>query len=225
MRTATSTTGLRVAATLWIVAGVWYLLTEAVVAAHLSGYSYSTDYISDLGQPLRSPMATWMNGAFIAQGVAFAVAAAVMVAVMPRGRGSAAFLAGSLIYGLGSVVVGVFPSGGTGTVALMHVGGATAAILAGNLTILTAGAVLLRRRRFRAVGSAGATLGVIGVLAGAMLVVSSGLGAGTALGPGAWERAAIYTIIGWQLVAGVCALVFRPTVRAADSGSDPTTRL
>lgn len=224
MRTATSATGLRVAASLSVVAGVFYLTTEAVVAAHLSGYSYSSDYISDLGQPLRSPMAAWMNGAFIAQGVAFAVAAAVLVAAMPRGRGSAAFLGGALIYGVGSVVVGVFPSGSTGTVALMHVGGAAAAILGGNLAILTAGAVLLHRRQFRTVGIAGAALGVIGLISAAMLVARSALGADTLLGDGAWERAAIYTIIGWQLGAGLAALAFRPTFRAADSGSDQTTQ-
>ncbi|MGB3353736.1 MAG: DUF998 domain-containing protein [Mycobacterium sp.] len=214
----------RVAAGVWIVSGAWYLVTEAVVAQRLPGYSYAMNYISDLGQPLRSPMAAWMNGAFIAQGVAFAVAAATMVAALPRARGSAAFLGCALIYGVGSVVVGVFPSGGTGTVALMHVGGATAAIVGGNLAILTAGSVLLHRRRFRAVGIAGAALGVIGLISGAMLVARSALGADTLLGDGAWERGSIYTIIGWQLGAGLAALVFRPTVRATGSGSGPPTR-
>ncbi len=79
VRTTAGPAILRVAAALWIVAGLWYLVTEAVVAKHLPGYSYSADYISDLGRPLHSPLAAWMNGAFIAQGVAFALAGALVV--------------------------------------------------------------------------------------------------------------------------------------------------
>ncbi|MDZ4234405.1 MAG: DUF998 domain-containing protein [Dietzia sp.] len=209
------------AAALWIVVGVCYLVAEAVVAAHLSGYSYSADYISDLGQPLRSPMAAWMNGAFIAQGLAFAMGAALMAAAVRRSAGSTAYLGLALTYGVGSVVVGVFPSGGTGTPALAHVGGAVAAILAGNLAILTAGVVLLRRRQFRAIGVTGVALGVVGLISGAMLVAGSALGADVYFGDGAWERAAIYTIIGWQLVAGI-ALALRQSAHSADSGPAPT---
>jgi len=164
VRTTTGTALVRVAATLWLVAGVAYLMAEALVARHLPGYSYSADYISDLGQPLHSPMAVWMNGAFIAQGMAFALAAALVVVAARAGPASAAFLGFAVMYGAGSAVVGLFPSGGSGNSARVLVGA------------------------------------------------------------GAWERGAIYAIIGWQLLAAVAALSIRRQAYSTDSGSDPTAR-
>ena len=223
MRTTTHTARLRAAGALWIVAGVWYLAMEAVAAKHLSGYRYSADYISDLGQPLHSPLAPWMNGAFIAQGAAFALAGALVVTAARPGPGAVAFLGLAVIYGAGSAAVGLVPSGGTGTSALLHVGGATAAILAGNLAVLTAGVVLLRRSCFRA-GVASVVLGTAGLFSGALLLSSSVLSRPVVFGDGTWERGAIYSIIGWQLLAGAAALAIRPQARSTGSGSAPTTR-
>ncbi len=223
MRTTTGTALVRVAATLWLVAGVAYLMAEAVVARHLPGYSYSADYISDLGQPLHSPIAVWMNGAFIAQGMAFALAAALVVVAARAGPASEAFLGFAVMYGAGSAVVGLFPSGGSGNSALVHVGGATAAILAGNLAVLTAGVVLLQRRRFR-LGAGSVALAVAGLVSGAMLLSGSALQARVLVGAGAWERGAIYAIIGWQLLAAVAALSIRRQAYSTDSEPAPTAR-
>lgn len=209
------------AAALWILSGVWYVMAECVVAQHVPGYRYATNYISDLGRPLQSPMAAWMNGAFISQGVAFALAAALIVAAMRPGRGAVSFVGFALVYGAGSVVVGVVPSGGPG--ALVHLGAATAAILAGNAAVLTAGTALLHRRR--SFGLITGVLGVAGLLSGAVLLFSSIFGARMVFDNGAWERAAIYTIIGWQLLAGATVLItFRQPQRAADSEAEPPAR-
>ena len=220
VRTPTGSAILRGAAALWIVAGVFYLMTEFVVAQQVPGYSYSADYISDLGRPLQSPMAAWMNGAFIAQGVAFAVASALVVTALRTGRGAVVFLGPALIYGAGSVVVGVFPSGGAA--AHVHVAGATAAIVAGNLAVITAGVGLLRRRRFRAMGSVSVALGAAGLIGGGVLLCGSVFDT-LVFGDGAWERAAIYSIIGWQLLAAVAASVRRRQC-PADWGLAPTAR-
>lgn len=199
MRTCPATTVLRVAATLWAGAGVAYLSVEAVAAQHFPGYSYSTDYISDLGRPSQSPMAAWMNAAFIAQGVAFALAGAlIVVATRPR-PGTAVFVALGAVYGAGCAVVGVVPSGGTGSSSLIHIGAATAAIVAGNLAVITAGAVLWRQRLSRIFGVASVAVGIAGLLSGALLLRST-------VPDGAFERTAIYTIIGWQLLAAVTVL-------------------
>lgn len=211
---------LRAAAALWIGGGVAYLVAEAVAAEHFSGYRYATHYVSDLGRPLESPMASSMNAAFITQGTAFALAAGSMVAATRLRPGTAAFLALALVYGAGSVVVGVFPSGGAA--AHVHVAGATAAIVAGNLAVLTAGVGLLRRRRFRALGSASVALGAAGLICGGVLLFGSIFGT-LAFGDGAWERAAIYSIIGWQLLAAVTVSVRRQQC-AADWGREPTAR-
>lgn len=194
------------AAALWIVAGVWYLVAEAVTATQLPGYSYSRDYISDLGRPVESPMAAWMNLAFIAQGVAFALAGVLVVATMRTAPGAVAFLVLALIYGAGSAMVGVFPSGGNDVAAAVHFSGATAAILCGNLAVITGG-LLLCRSRFRVVGGPGVGLGVTGLFSGALLLYSSALGAQAFFGDGVWERGAVYPIIGWQLLAGAALVV------------------
>lgn len=191
---------LRSAAALWIVAGLWYLTAEAVAAAGFPHYSYCTNYVSDLGRPLQSPSAAWMNAAFIAQGLAFALAAALVVTTIRRGRGTVAFLVLAVAYGTGSAVVGVLHSGGGDASALAHVGGAVTAIVAGNLAVLTAGGVLLRRSRIRAFGLGSCALGMAGLLCGALLLSHSALG--VAASAGATERGAVYTIIAWQLLAG-----------------------
>ena len=220
VRTSTGPAALRGAAALWIVAGVFYLMTEFVVAQQVPGYSYAADYISDLGRPLRSPMAGWMNGAFIAQGVAFALAGVLVVTALRAGRAAVVFVGLALLYGAGSVIVGVYPSGGAA--AHVHVAGATAAIVAGNLAVLTAGVGLLRRRRFRALGSASVALGAAGLICAGVLLSGSVFGA-PVFGDGDWERAAIYSIIGWQLLAAVAVLVRRQQC-AADWGREPTAR-
>ncbi|MCV7154372.1 DUF998 domain-containing protein [Mycolicibacterium pyrenivorans] len=221
MRATRQSAVLRVAAALWIVAGAWYLGVEAVVAQGFPGYSYSADYISDLGRPWQSPLAAWMNGAFIVQGLAFAVAASLVVTVMRPRPGTVAFLGLAWVYGLGCVVVGVFPSGGAD--AVMHVRGATAAIVAGNLAVLTAG-VLLCRRRCRALGVAGVALGAAGLVCGGVVLGNAALDVEPFFGDGAWERGAVDSIIAWQLLAGVL-LWIRPSRCATDSGSDSPARL
>ncbi|MGB2920386.1 MAG: DUF998 domain-containing protein [Mycobacterium sp.] len=206
MHTTAGSPALRLAGALWLIAGVWYLVTEAVVAAQIHGYRYWADYISDLGQPGRSPWASWMNSAFIAQGVAFALGAALVVAAMRLGSGGLLYFGLAATYGVGSAAVGLFPSGGADTQAFVHVVGATAAIGAGNLAVLCAGVVFLRRSRFRTLGISGVTLGIVGLTAGGLLLLNGVLDARLLFDDGAWERTAIYTIIGWQLLAGVTVL-------------------
>ena len=88
------------------------------------------------------------------------------------------------VYGAGSVVVGLFPSGGSGAWQLVHAGGATAAIVGGNLAVVTAGWAGLPDDS-RVTRATGYGLGVLGLLSGALLVA-------TDLPTGACERGAIY---------------------------------
>ena len=64
------------AAVCWLGAGAGYLVAEAVVAAAFRDhYSYTYDYISDLGRAVDSPLAHLMNFAFCLQGTGFLVGA------------------------------------------------------------------------------------------------------------------------------------------------------
>ena len=208
------------AAALWLVTGLCYLITEAVVAAHVPGYSYFVAFISDLGRPVYSPMAAWMNGAFIQQGVGFVLACSLACATVRRGPGTAAFLGLAVVYGVGSSMVGLF-HGGVGEAShTAHVSGAVAAIVGGNLAVITAGVVLLRRRRCIGFGAASAALGVAGLICGALLLVD---GAADSLVPfegGFWERGSVYTIIAWQLLSGVVLLTGAGVRGLASLGRD-----
>jgi hypothetical membrane protein len=205
------------AAALWIGAGVGYLATEAVAASRMPGYSYLADYISDLGRP-ESPLSWWMNAAFRVQGMAFVVGGALTVRTGPPRRGALAFIVSACVYGAGSVVVGLFPSGGTGNAQGLHVGGAAAAIVGGNLAVLIAAWAGLPHHS-RALRRAGYGLGTIGLLSGALLVAAG-------LPTGVCERGAIYPIIAWQLLAAVAVLTARPlsTDRAGDPRAGGRTR-
>ncbi|WAT03430.1 hypothetical protein O1V64_13350 [Rouxiella badensis] len=68
----------RVGALCFSLGGVQYLLAEWVSAAgwHSPAYSYSQNYISDLGIPLRSPLHSIMNGGFALEGGCFLLPAA-----------------------------------------------------------------------------------------------------------------------------------------------------
>ncbi len=168
MRTPKAATVRRAAAAAWIAAGVGYLAVEAAAAARVPGYAYTTNYVSDLGRPV-SPLAWWMNAAFRVQGMAFVAAGAAAVwAVRPR-RGGLAFIVFACLYGAGSVVVGLFPSGGSGTWQALHAWGATAAIVGGNLAVLAAGRAGLPDDS-RPSQLTGYALGGLGLLCGASLV-------------------------------------------------------
>lgn len=190
MPTPASTALRRSVGVLALAAGLSYLVIEAAAASRTAGYSYLGNYVSDLGQP-RSPLDWWMNAAFRIQGLAFVVTGAVLIATVRPMRGALTFTVFACMYAAGSVIVGLVPSGVGGAAQQLHAGGAAAAIAGGNLALIVAGHIGLpdRSRSARAFGYG------LGLAAGAALI-------GTDLPAGACERAAIYSIIAWQLASG-----------------------
>src|ERR1700744_4609768 len=94
------------AAAAWLLAGLTYLILEAVAAgAFRPSYSYSHNLISDLGVPARSHLAWLMNTAFCVQGTRF-VAGAVLAA--PR---KGLFVTLTAANAVGNVLIAVFHSG------------------------------------------------------------------------------------------------------------------
>ena len=200
----------------FLIAGLQYLLAETISASAWSnpGYDYANNYISDLGVPgcgveysgrlLCSPLAPLMNGAFIVDGVLFVIGAVLLGSLLARGW-RVAFLAAAALHGVGNVVVGLFNET-TGSLAPglphTHVVGATLAILFGNVTAIVAGAWMLRGGR--RVGLVAVVLGVVGVVAFAVLALD-GLG----LPEGLVERVAVYPITAFELLAGAFVLARR----------------
>ena len=208
----------RLAALCWMLAGVVYVTTEAVAAAAFPGYSYATNYISDLGIPqvetfdgraIDSPLHAVMNTGFVLHGVFF-VAAALLSAPVLGTMHRRAFLALAATHGVGIVLVGLVHGGqvnadnGLGAV---HGIGATMAIVGGNLTAIVAGVAARRSDGLRRLGTVCVTLGVVGLLAALALVLDSGSSSVDVLPDGVWERLAVYTITVFELLLGVATLV------------------
>ena len=185
-----------------------YFAAEAIAAAAWTRpYSYSRNYISDLGVTRCiptgpcSPLGAVMNTGFVMSGVLAIAAAALLLPLVPQRAGKRApILILAVVHGIGSIGVGLVSSA-PGTAAgtpHIHVLAAYAAIVGGNLAVIAAALWLPRAvasRWFRAVSLA---LGLVGLGSGLALVLTRGLP------PGLLERGAVDTITLWQILAGAC---------------------
>jgi hypothetical membrane protein len=197
-------------AALWVVAAIGYLVLEAVTAAGFEpGYSYTHNYISDLGLPsgplargqvFESPRAYLMHAAFYLQGILFFVGA-VLMAGIPDNRRSRLFVGTAAANAVGNIVVGTVHSG------TVHVAGAVLAIAAGNAAIVLGSATIgmaAGRRWYRGASKVLAALGLTCLL---MLAISVVAGKTALLPDGVWERGSVYSITAWQLVTAACLLI------------------
>ncbi len=207
--------GIAAAAILFIVAGVQYLVVEAIAASawQTPAYSYASNFISDLGAPdcstfqgrgVCSPLHTVMNAGFIVQGVLFVVASILLMRLV-SGRARNVYLVIALIYGVGMVLVGYF-HGSTeatenGTV-VYHYIGASMAILGGNVAAIVAGFQWRRLEMPRWFGIVSIVIGCIGLASAVVLGTTFGV-----LPSGIPERASVYTITAWQTLTGIVLLV------------------
>jgi hypothetical membrane protein len=176
----------RAAAGVWIIGAAAYLVSEAVAARTIAGYSYSRDYISDLG------VAWVMNAGFVVHGLLFLVGAILVTrSVASGGR---AFVCAAAVNALGNIVIAVFPSHIPGA-EHWHLTGAALAILGGNVAVILGG-------RLSAV-SAYRRLSVGLGLAGIACLAAVAAGAQPA---GLIERGSVYPIVVWELLAAAVLL-------------------
>lgn len=205
-----------VGAALLIVNAVVYLAAEAVAAAAWRdpAYSYSRNYISDLGVPvvvrsdgrlIDSPLHALMNTGFLLHGAVFLLAALVLRPLIRRPRLRGAYLAAAVAHGVGNGLVGLFHSAGTtdGGPSTLHGLGAVLAIVGGNAAAIVVGLDLLGRRR-SGLGATFAALGVLGVAAFGYLLVTMGSDV-----DGIPERISVYTINTAEILAGTALLLAR----------------
>ena len=172
---------------IWIIGATAYLVSEAVAARTVPGYSYSYDYISDLG------VAWVMNTGFVVHGVLFLVGA--LLVTRSVASGARPFVIAAAVNALGNVIIAVCPSHGPGA-ASWHVAGAALAILGGNIAVILGGrlsAVAAHRYLSLALGVAGIAC-LVAVAAGARPA-------------GLIERGAVYPIVMWELLAAAVLLV------------------
>lgn len=199
---------------MWVAAAAIYLLTEAVAAAAFPGYSYATNYISDLGvtdvevfdgRTINSPLNAVMNFGFIAQGVLLLAAALTAAHALEMTRRQAATLISvAALHAVGIILVAVFhgstQAAQSGLIAL-HGVGAALAIICGNLTVIIGGVIIARRGLGVAYQAFSLAIAGLGLLALIGLETHTYVGFGM-VPDGVWERGSVYSIIIWELVTG-----------------------
>jgi hypothetical membrane protein len=203
---------LGVAAVLWVMAALIFVLLEGLAAAAVvPSYSYLYGFISDLGVPAWSPRAALMNAAFWVQGLMF-LAGAVLIARARRGGGLFVFLAG--MNAVGNILVAVVHGGSAlfaNGYAWMHVLGALLAIVGGNAAILAGSSVVAKAVVLRGYRAASVAIAVVGFISLVITTIATS-NAATVMAVGAWERGSVYSILAWQVFTGVVLLARRPAL-------------
>lgn len=200
------------AAVIWLLGAIAYLLCEAIAAARLPGYSYVHDYISDLGAT------AVMNVGFMVHGALFLVGAVLISRSVSIGR---SFVIAAAANAIGNVLVGAFRSGVTA-----HTIGAGLAIVGGNAAAIIAGLAKVGAPRGYRVASV--ALGVIGLTCLLTLIIDGANG--SRLFPvGIVERGSVYSITIWEIMTAVailygCAARKNSFVKPADSASTSNGR-
>jgi hypothetical membrane protein len=203
----------------WLLGAVQYLIAQVVAAgAWHPGYSWSDNYISDLGNTacgsfavphgtamyVCSPRHDIMNASFILSGALFIIGAVLLRRFWPPGSLTHRAFILLVVAGIGKALVGIAPEN-------VNVG----LHLLGSLNVLLVSIAILMlsasiRQTRPALSSIGSVLAVMG-LAGTILS-TFGQFAGTALylglGVGGMERIASYPGTLWMMLAAVSALSY-----------------
>lgn len=203
-----------IAALCWLGTATAYLVAEMIAARAFRGYSFETNFISDLGipyqtvsggRPINSPLAWVMNAGFVVQALFFASAAlAIGRALTVRGKAYGLFLGAALADATGLILISVFHSGArevaNGQI-VWHTIGAGLSILGGNLVAIASGFAFQPLGMPRFYKPAGIALGLFGIGSIAWLM------AGPKVIPdGLVERASVYSITAWELMTAALLL-------------------
>lgn len=197
--------------------GIQYFVAEFIAAsAWTTSYSWSRNYISDLGVPeclnagqldrvVCSPLHNVMNASFITQAIIVAIVTICLIHILSkRWRYPVAFIA--TVYCIGLLLVGLFPGsvaenlGGDSTRMMLHGIGALMAIVGGNILVITA--ALSLRTKFPDYAIVSLLLGIIGLVASLLFAVQIDLG----FGIGTVERIAVDPIVLWTILTGAVML-------------------
>jgi hypothetical membrane protein len=204
LMTADRTILARVGATLIGAAALWYLLCEAVSAIGFSGYSYATNWISDLGVPeksvfqgreINSLLANVMNTGFVGEGALFAAGAILIFWTLEQGKRRGAFLTLSVIHSIGISLVGMVHGSQANQdsgLSVFHFGGATLAIVGGNVVMILIGLVTLCDELPLWLRRACVGLGVLGLVCLVLLIITAVTG--WVYAP-VFERGAVYPFL------------------------------
>jgi hypothetical membrane protein len=200
---------------LWICCAQFFVVEAISARAWAPAYSYARNYISDLGAVhcavfppgtamlVCSPLHALMNASFALQGALIAGGALLLLPILARDRLAAAGLALIALAGAGVFAVGLAPEDAH---IVVHLLGAAANIVGGNVGMIAVGIGLRGAPHLRTIAVAAIAAGLIGLIAGQLLVGRTDLG----LGIGGIERVAIYPLPLWLAFAGASLVRVRP---------------
>jgi hypothetical membrane protein len=193
----------RAASVIWLVGAFVFLATEAIAAASVPGYSYVTDYISDLG------VRAVMNIGFMLHGTLFLLGAIVISRSLMVWIGWG-FVLATAANAIGNVLVGSFRSGVSQTAGGVpwHVIGASMAIVGGNIAVIIAGFGSRRVGASRLYRRVSVAIGIFGIACVVTLMLDGANGF-RVLPAGVVERGSVYTVVAWELMTGVAILRHR----------------
>ena len=203
---------IRVGAVLLVLGTVQFFVAHVVVAgAWPSSYSWSENYISDLGavtcdprpgDTVCSPLHAVMNSAFVLQGLLLISGTVLTAAAWPPSAGRRVWQGLVVVSGVSWIVVGLASEDVARTA---HAAGALPGFVVSNVALLVAGASASTRAH-RFCRRAATVLGVVGVAGlGSMVVASTH--PDSLVGIGAAERLVVFPLQIWALVVGVALLV------------------
>ena len=190
----------KVAGIVFVVAGLYYILAEAISAAFFKDFLFNTYFfhsISELGIPnASSPLALLMNSAFIIVGLAlifgnFYEFKNYIV------KNKTIFYILTLTTGIGVIIVALIHGGNPLTISY-HMIGAVMAILGGNFMLI---AVSRSMGEFETYQKTTLLLGIIGLMAFLVLFFSI-----NNVNMFIFERIAVYTLIVWSFLTGIFLL-------------------
>lgn len=198
--------------------GIQYFIAECIAAiAWATPYSWSRNYISDLGVPeclnngqldriVCSPLHGVMNAGFIAQAIIVIIVTICLVHLLSK-RWSYLVACIAVVYSIGLLMVGLFPGsvaenlGGDSTRMMLHGIGALLAIVGGNLLVLVT--ALGVRTKFPDYALVSFLLGIVGIMATLLFAMQIDLG----LGIGTMERIAVNPVALWIILTGAIMFV------------------
>lgn len=198
---------------LWIL-GLQYMVVQLVVAAAWPWpYSWSNNYISDLGNTecglydglyVCSPLHEVMNLSFIIFGISIALGAVLIYEQFIRTRLSLAAFIMMVMSGIGTIIVGIFPENNPNG---LHIVGAFLALGIGNVSVVLLGITLRGLHPLFRLYTV--TSGIFSIVAFGLFIAGIYLG----FGRGGMERLVSYPFTIWMISFGIYMTYVRVRAR------------
>jgi hypothetical membrane protein len=206
-------------ALLWFLS-IQYYITQFVVARNwskLSGYSWSHNTISDLGNTacytygsryVCSPLHNYMNISFVVLGLTIIGGSYLLCKYRSESRLVNLGFIFMAISGAGTILVGLFPEN---TIGALHGTGAILAFVFGNIGTMLIGRYMNKLPTYIKVYSV--LSGLIGLIALGHFLTHSYV----SLGEGGMERIAAYPQSIWMIIIGLYFLLSNNTTNLSDN--------